>query len=275
MNLTLVYLLFNWLLIAAATYLGTISPYLYPISFFIIANRQFANYLIGHEGVHGLIVKNTWLNIFISRYLCLFPVFVSFDTYKTYHLSHHEFLGTHLDPDKSLYDFYPVEQKTFFKNLFLYSFTFKMFKDFIVYFSPFYPMMKSQSMKKVMESDCLEYLGFNILIIAGLAWNGLISYYFFYWIIPLVLFIPYYYFVGALQHGLVHRKEGWDNSRNISGHPVIMEIFLPCATNYHGVHHEYPNVAFYNLRKVYDKKNKPGSSYLATIQELLPSKRIK
>ncbi len=274
-NLTLVYLLFNWLLIVGSIYLGSLNPYLYPISFFVIANRQFANYLIGHEGVHGLIVKNKWCNDFISRYFCLFLVYVSFDTYKTYHLSHHEFLGTHLDPDKSLYDFYPVDRKMFFKNLFWYSVTFKMFRDFIVYFTPFYALIKARSLSKLLQSDCLEYLLFNGLILVLLGQSGYLGYYVLYWLIPLILFIPYYYFVSALQHGLIHRAENGINSRNISGHPLVMEIFLPCSTNYHGIHHEYPNIAFYNLRKVYLKKNKPGSSYLKSIQELLPSQRIK
>lgn len=274
-NLTLLYLLFNWLLIAVAIYIGSYSYYLYPLSFFIIANRQFANYLIGHEGVHGLIVKNEWLNNFISRYLCLFPVFVSFDTYRTYHLSHHEFLGTHLDPDKSLYDFYPVDRKSFFKNLFWYSFTFKMIRDFVVYFTPFYALIKAKSWKKILQSDCLEYLLFNAVVLIVISLSGYLSYYVIFWIVPLILFIPYYYFVSALQHGLIHQEDEGNNSRNITGHPVMMEIFLPCSTNFHGVHHEYPNIAFYNLKKVYIKKNRPGSSYLKSIQDLLPSRRAK
>jgi fatty acid desaturase len=90
MNYSLKYLLINWLVIISSIVLTIRFHYIYPITFLIIANRQFANYLVGHDAIHGLISKNKIVNDFIGRFLCLNPVFVSFESYQINHIAHHE-----------------------------------------------------------------------------------------------------------------------------------------------------------------------------------------
>lgn len=270
MSYTVRYLAINWTIILGSIYFTFKVHYFYPVAFLIIANRQFANYLVGHEGVHGLVSRRPFLNSILSKYFCLFPVFVSFETYKMYHLFHHEFLGTNYDPDKKLYDFYPVKRRKFLKNVLAYFFTGQMLLDFAKYFTPFQKMFRSRSLKSLLEGEQLEFLFFHLAVFLIIVWNGYVVYFILFWLLPVLLVLPYYYFVSALQHGKIHQLEDPNNSRNIIGNSLIMEILLPCATNFHGVHHQYPNVPFYKLKNVFVAKNLKGCFYKDTIIELLP-----
>lgn len=265
------YLTFNWLVIIGCLFLVKWHWAFFPLSFLIISNRQFANYLVGHDAVHGLISQNKFINDFLGRVFCLGPVFVSLQSYREKHLSHHEFLGTPIDPDKRLYDFYPAKAGEYLKNLTVYFFSMQMTRDFLIYFTPVFEFNKKQFYRREKVSDFVWHvviaLVFSIAFIAFFGWQ----FFLLLWIGPLIALMPYYYFVSALQHGLIHEKEGTDNSRNIEGNWVLMEFLLPCATNFHGVHHQYPQVPFYHLGRVYRQKKLPGTSYQSAFRSLIHS----
>lgn len=269
MNKTIAYLYANWLIILITVLFCQIFPWLYLIGFFLIASRQFAIYLVGHEGLHGLITKNSFFNDYITKYFCLFPVLVSLEMYRTNHLAHHRFLGTAVDPDRNLYNFYPVKKETFFKSLFQSYFNLKLLKDFLRYFTPFYLLKKMGGAKALKKGDFLEYFIYLTLTLLFLAVTGLWFIYLKYWLAPLLLMIPYYYFVSALQHGLIHENAEGQNSRNIKGSGLAMEFLLPCKTNFHGTHHDYPGVACWELAKVAEKQNTPAESYSEAVAKLL------
>lgn len=269
MNVTLLYLIFNWLIILLSIAITVFDSRFYLITFFIIASRQFAIYLVGHEGVHNLISNKKSRNDFIAKYFCLFPVMVSLEMYRQNHLAHHKFLGTVIDPDKSLYNFYPLSKNDFFSKLAKDFFTFKMLADFLAYFTPFYLVYRSKRISKILEEDFLPYTFFIIItwsLFFKLGWGW---YFLKFWIFPLVLMIPYYYFVSALQHGLIFEKDFPSNSRNIISNDLIIEFFLPCRTNYHAAHHEHPGVPFYKLEKYLNHNQLNTHGMLNAIKQLV------
>ena len=241
---------------------------IYPITFLVIANRQFANYLVGHDGIHGLITRNKVLNDFLGRFLCLNPVFVSFESYQVNHMAHHEFLGTQVDPDKALFNFYPINFKKYIYGLFVYFISFKLLNDFISYFTPFRLMLKSRNWKNFFNFDVISFVLFHVLLFFLVNRFHLWAEFLFLWILPILLIIPYYYFVSALQHGCIYLIASPDNSRNIEGPFLLMEILLPCNTNYHGLHHEHPKVPFYALPKIFKSKGMKGESYIDCVRSL-------
>lgn len=263
------YLSFNWLVILGCLLLTKKTLYFAPVAFFMISNRQFANYLAGHDGIHGHINNHPGFNDLLTRIFCLGPVFVSLLSYKEKHLLHHEFLGTSIDPDKKLYDFYPVAKKQYWQKLAVHFFSLNMVRDFLIYFTPFFELNKKQFYRSEKIFDCFFYLFIACLFSTGFILFFGMNFFLGLWIGPLLLLMPYYYFVNALQHGLIYEREGEDASRNIEGNWILMEILLPCATNFHGVHHLYPQVPFYNLRKVFIKKNLTAVSYSTALKELV------
>lgn len=263
------YLLFNWAIIFCSLFLVKIHIAFFPVSFLLVANRQFANYLVGHDGVHSLIFKNKFWNDLVSRLFCLAPVFVSLQSYREKHLLHHELLGTFVDPDKRLYDFYPVSKGDFFIKLMKHFFTLRMTRDFLVYFTPWFDMTRRNFYRREKIQDLIQTtvvaLGFSWIFISVFgAWIFLGL-----WVLPLLLLMPYYYFVSALQHGGVYEREEHESSRNIHGPLYLMEFLLPCATNYHGAHHLYPQVPFFYLKRVCIQKKLVSVSYKEALKILI------
>ncbi len=263
------YLAFNWLVIIGCLHLVMWHWAFFPLAFVIISNRQFANYLVGHDAVHGLVSHNKYVNDLIGRVLCLGPVFVSLQSYREKHLSHHEFLGTPVDPDKRLYDFYPVKKRDYIKKISLYFISQQMTRDFLIYFTPLFEFNKKQFYRTEKITDFIWHLVITMVFFAAFVYFFGWKFYLLLWVAPLVALMPYYYFVSALQHGLIHERDAGDNSRNVEGHWLIMEFLLPCGTNFHGVHHLYPQVPFYQLGRVFRQKKLLGTSYRSALRSLI------
>lgn len=267
MKKTVAYLAMNWAIILVCVGLTFRYPTVFFLTFFVIANRQFANYLVGHDGLHGAISRNVRVNRLIAKYLCLYPVAVSFYAYQTNHIAHHRFLGSTVDPDLKLYSFYPLSFTKFLKQLFLSFANGSLLMDFLRYFTPANQFLRSTTRESWKTGDYFEYTLavlslITLLFVAGGAWLLCI------WFLPLLLMIPYYYFVSALQHGLVYGLEAPANSRNISGNPLLMEMFLPCSTHLHGVHHDHPSVPFHELEKYRVKDRTPTQSIWSVTKQL-------
>ena len=181
---------------------------------------------------------------------------------------HHEFLGTVIDTDRGLYSFYPIKKNSYLMSLLRTFFSFRMALSFISYFTPFFELNKKQFYRREKLLDFLYYfitiMGFSFGFIFIFGWK----FYLFLWVGPLLLLMPYYNFVSALQHGSIHEKSDEESSRNIEGNWFTMEVLLPCATNYHGVHHLYPKVPYYLLRKVHQQKKLKSVSYIEAVKEL-------
>ncbi len=267
---TIAYLALNWVIILLSIGVTLKYPILFLVTFFVISNRQFANYLIGHDGLHGTISRNARLNRFIAKYFCLYPVAVSFYAYQTNHLAHHRFLGSAVDPDLKLYNFYPSGFGRFLKQLMVGFFSGSLLVDFLRYFTPANQLLRSTRRESWRTGDYFEYtvaviLFAGLLLALGGIWLLCI------WFLPLFFMIPYYYFVSALQHGLIHSLPAPTNARNIDGHWLLMEILLPCSTHLHGVHHVHPSVPFHELARYRIQEGASVESFSSTTEKLFSS----
>ena len=95
--------LFSWIAIFVSITAAEQWPSVYPLAILVIANRIFALFLLSHEAVHVLLTPHRALNDFVGRYLCAFPIGVSFQQWRSKHLLHHRFLGSGLDLDLPIY----------------------------------------------------------------------------------------------------------------------------------------------------------------------------
>ena len=72
---------------------------LVPLSIFVIGNRQHALALLGHEATHKMVSKSPKCNYILGNLFCFGPIGLPFDGYRKFHMLHHKFLGTQLDPE--------------------------------------------------------------------------------------------------------------------------------------------------------------------------------
>jgi fatty acid desaturase len=273
----------SWAVIAIAMYLTiSISYWLFPLSFALIANRQLALSLISHEGLHRTLLPHPLWNDFAARYFCAFPVFISLSRYRAMHLAHHRFLGTPLDPDLALYRHYPLPLSRYLKKLALSFFSGKMLWNFMDYYTDIpsffrrsIPLNRKSIRALPYSSDFISYILFTLISSSLIHWLNLGYQYFFLWLLPSLVYLPYILTIGGLQHGPLQKEhEVILMSRSIIGCKPLMEMLLPIDINFHAEHHLNPRIPHYRLREysltLRKRENRPlwRESYSEALKKL-------
>ena len=245
-----------WSVIALAIYLSVgLSWWFYPVSLILIGNRYIALALLSHEGLHGNLHRNRRVNDWLGRYLCAFPVFLSFSKYRRLHLLHHGTIGSEKwDPDRHLYDLYPVEPLAYFGARFSELLRLRMFRDFALYyteFPEFWSSKKTLNGKSFVfnaQSDFSAFVIFHVALYLSSIYFGFFWALFLFHTLPIVLIQhPYVTMMGGLQHGPVRADGPEGLSRSIRGSKTYMWILLPLDICFHGEHHLDPSVPHYRL----------------------------
>ena len=91
----------DWLIIAMSFYMAyRINQWwVYIIAAFVIATRQHALAIMGHDGAHYLACKNRKINDLLTNIFCFWPFMLSVEGYRDFHFQHHRALGTSDDPE--------------------------------------------------------------------------------------------------------------------------------------------------------------------------------
>ena len=91
-------LLYDYIVIALAIYLGQFNVILYPLAVLLIGSRQRALATILHDASHLCLAKSRTLNYILGTYFSGYLIAQEFNIYKQSHVKgHHTHLG---DPDK-------------------------------------------------------------------------------------------------------------------------------------------------------------------------------
>ncbi len=83
----------------------------YVLAVAVVASRQHALMVLGHEAIHKRLSANPWVNDGLGRYVATFPVFISLSKWAFIHLQHHRHTHTADDPDRAIYARYPLAAK--------------------------------------------------------------------------------------------------------------------------------------------------------------------
>jgi fatty acid desaturase len=87
-------------MIAAGSGLAaTRQPVLIAFSLLWIGAHQHRLGLLGHEAAHRLLSSTRWMNDAVGAALCMWPLTVSLEGYRRYHINHHRKLSTDQDPE--------------------------------------------------------------------------------------------------------------------------------------------------------------------------------
>ncbi len=109
----------DWGLIAASMAMVAYLPNVFTVllALVIIGTRQLGLAVIMHESAHHTLFKNRWLNDFAGSWLAAYPILLSAELYRPYHLQHHAKTWTEEDPDLDLGAKFPVSRASMTRKL--------------------------------------------------------------------------------------------------------------------------------------------------------------
>lgn len=212
----------------------------YPLTVLALSHLYLTIILLGHEGAHGLLHRNSSVNTLIARFFCHFPFFISHNHYRFLHMHHHRFENTSRDYD------YPFYQKKFssyyhFAQVSLINtFTFRYLYHFITYFNGInkWLIKRNEFNYKNDYFQFLLYWGITIIIITfSRNWLN----FFIYLFIPNWLILFWIYTLNLYQH--VNNK----THNIILSNRFLKEFLFPLNINYHLTHHQTQNLPYYQL----------------------------
>jgi fatty acid desaturase len=272
-------LLLNWFGIILAIYLMGYfkSPVAYVLGAFWIGFRQYALFIMGHDGAHWCLHTNHKINDWLSRWFILGPMFMSLEDGRRNHLEHHKTLGTAADPDRYLHS---LSNKNSVSAFLLFCSGLATFGKTVRKVTTVRQPAKdvsAQSAEDSTEKDNSAFLLFikqriPILVaqppIIALFWFCQIPL----WLYPLLWIAPIYFGVflpdeirAFCDHAIPSvPDEAVDVNRLVSFEPTWLEamVYSPYNMNYHAEHHIWPGVPYYNRPQVYQfLKSHPAVTY--------------
>lgn len=246
-------LLMDYALIIFAIILAEYSYWFLPLTLLIIGSRQRALATILHEASHSALTRNKKFGKIIGTYFSGYLIFQSWDSYTQSHVkNHHPKIGTDLDPD---YDYYKSSgvfnthsKKEFFcKFFFAPILCLKLFSN-IKY------LVVNRLMSNANKKELLKILFVHLVFfILGTKLVGY-KFYFLYWLLPyFTVFQMITWFIELAEHYpmIAYAKSNIEISRNRFSH--FMEHFFTGmhGENYHFIHHLFPAIPFWNLKKAH------------------------
>ncbi len=92
-------------------------PLAYAVAFVLMGpvHARFAS--LGHEAAHKLLFTDKRWNDVVGRWVLAYPSFFAFDGYRRAHFAHHKDEFGPNEPDRNLYDGYPIVPASFWRKM--------------------------------------------------------------------------------------------------------------------------------------------------------------
>lgn len=231
----------NWGLIAAAFAMAAVWPNPLTIlaAILILGGRQLGLAVLMHECAHYSLFTSRRVNMFVGRWLCAWPVYMSYDAYRPYHLGHHAHAGTAKDPDLKLVQAYPITKDSLRRKLLRDLTGRTAFRDTLI-------MLKRANMKQRGLVIAFPIVLGAILWSVGALWTLSLWYVAYFCIFPVLTRIR---LIG--EHGIAPNRLDKDARLNTATvRPNLIERLLiaPNNVSFHLEHHLIAMVPAYRLR---------------------------
>ena len=249
----------TWLVLHAWTIIGLAmalvawlpNPLTWLVAVAIIGSRQLGLAILMHEGAHGGLARNHRTNLWLSQWLCAYPVFAETVAYRKYHLQHHAHAQTRRDPDLVLSAPFPVS-KTSLRRKILRDLTgqtgFKQRRAQFVAASGD-PSLPAAIRLRLFAKALGRPLLVNAILFAALAATGRWWLYPLLWIVPLLTWQQLVSRIRNIAEHAVMPVEGdpFSVARTTLANPLERLFLAPYWVNYHAEHHLLMYVPCYNL----------------------------
>ena len=272
-------LLFDWLVIFGSSYLSitTGNIFVYLLSIILIGSRMRAFDNLMHEACHRSLFTNKFFNKWIACILVAFPIFTSFTTYCNSHFQHHRNLwDENNDPDTKRYRIVGLDKPQEDTKKFVAD---HIIKVLLLFHVPKYILGTVSANLYSKDIPKSEFWTRNILwivlILTSIVFNFWL-YLIIFWFVPLLTtFQIIRYWAEMAEHSGLNNDTELTASRNTFGMPWTIFLFHPHHDNYHLVHHLFPAIPHYNLKKAHtilmkDKKYKEAHHCPGFFKTTLP-----
>jgi fatty acid desaturase len=248
-------ILYDYLIIALAIFIGTYSFWLYPLAVIIIGSRQRALATILHDASHLCLAKNKKLNYILGTYFSGYLIGQEFNIYKDSHVKgHHTHLG---DPEKDPDFQYHLEAglyKLKNNNHFILKYVLRpLFLLNIISYAYYVFKNRMLQFKKYPKQFANMFLMWGVIV--GLLWyfDSLI-YLLLYWFIPyFTSFMVIGWFIEMAEHYplVLKNTKSIKMTRNRFSHWLEAFFLSIHAEDYHLTHHLQASIPYWNISKAH------------------------
>ena len=263
-----------WGVIALAIGLSIWQPWLIPLAIPIIGARQLGMAIIMHDGAHGAISPNRWVNDFAGQWLGAVPIGAHLKAYRKYHLQHHKYAQQPEDPDLILSAPFPVTRTSLRRKIIRDLTGQTFFKQRLNQFSNAMGLgiragNGAENRVQSAREAVIPFILFNLGLLALLTLLGHWWAYFVLWLLPM-----------ATWNQMITRL------RNIAEHAVVPDnadpmkharttragwweglLVAPYWVNYHCEHHMFMHLPCYRLGKAHRMLTEKGITDRMEVQE--------
>jgi len=248
-------------------------PLLYVLAVMFIGGRQHALAVIGHDATHYRLLSNRRLNDLLGNMLCLWPVFISVEGFRMFHVPHHQHTNLEGDGNRELWQThrdgalvadwrYPKSTRGVVAVLLKHA------SGLTGLWWIARGLLSSIVVREHPAVIALRYAYFGsvaALITIADSW----FLFFLYWL------VPYCTWHMAIQYGrLICEHSAVDSiapdyqvTRTTIPTRLESWFILPRNIGYHLEHHWYPSVPFYRLPELHDRLMQvPGFSRHANVK---------
>ncbi|MCQ6562056.1 fatty acid desaturase family protein [Paenibacillus mendelii] len=247
-------LVLDWLLIVMAIVITQLysNIIVYILSIILIGGRMRGLDNLMHESSHKMLFKNKTLNKWIASIFIALPVTTNYNLYCSSHYKHHKYLWTDQDPDTSELKQFGLGSNSITKRQFVLRYIFGSFliKHIIKNIIDCITRLVSKDQQTNFEYF-IKLSGWIIILSVSVLfnfWQELLLF----WFVPLVTVFPIIRFWSDLaDHSGLEDSNPFHSSRNNYGSWLERLILTPHHDNYHIVHHLFPSIPHFNLKKAH------------------------
>jgi fatty acid desaturase len=251
----------EWLGVAAAIAVCHLwwHPLLYVLAVMFIGARQHALAVIGHDATHYRLFQRRAANDWIGNALCLWPVFISVEGFRKFHVPHHQHTNLDADGNRELWhthhDGELVSDWQYPKSRLKLAVV--LLKRGLVITGLWWMTRGLLSSIVVRERPVVIVARYTYFagVVAAVTLTGTWSPFVLYWLVPYCTWHTAIQYARLIcEHSAVHSPSpAFEVTRTTI--PTWLEALfvLPRNIGYHIEHHWYPSVPFYRLPDLHER----------------------